>query len=170
MNIKEVEFNDNFKEFCEALNRNGAFLLVDSKEGKRNIMTIGWASIGVIWSEPVMCVLVRPSRYTHEFMEKAKHFSVNVPVKKLKKELGYCGSHSGRDSDKEAECKFQIEKGQIKGVSVIEQCDLFYECEIIHKNEVQKDHLDPLLNEKFYLRDDYHTIYFGKILKAYRKS
>ena len=35
-----------------------------------NAMTIGWGSIGYIWRRPFIQVVVRPTRYTYEFMEK----------------------------------------------------------------------------------------------------
>ena len=170
MDIKSMGYFDEFQAFCEAMSLNGAFLLVGNKEGKRNIMTIGWASIGVMWSEPVMTVMVRPSRYTHKFMEEAEFFSVNVPVNKFKKELAYCGSRSGRDEDKETATGLKVAGGLVKGVSVIEGCDLYYECGMIHKNEVRQEFLETSKNEKFYTSGDHHTMYYGKILKAYKKA
>ena len=52
------------------------FLLTSGKfqQGKFNCMTISWGSIGVIWGKPFVQVVVRPTRYTHEFMEQLSGF------------------------------------------------------------------------------------------------
>ena len=52
-----MEYSDNFDKFCKALRTNGAFLVVSDDKQRTNIMTIGWAQIGVIWGKPVMTVL-----------------------------------------------------------------------------------------------------------------
>ena len=99
MQIKEIF--QLVPEAAEQLPR-GAFLTAGG--GVWNPMTIGWAQFGVVWSKPVMTVLVRKSRYTYGLMEQADVFTVSVPrAKELSKELGFCGSRSGRDVDKEKE-------------------------------------------------------------------
>ena len=42
----------------------------DFKNNEFNCMTVGWGSIGTMWSQPFVQVVVRPTRYTHLFMEK----------------------------------------------------------------------------------------------------
>ncbi len=169
MKTEKMEHFERFEDFCRALPMPGAFLVARDSNGKLNTMTIGWAMLGVVWAEPVMTVLVRPSRYTYGLMEKAKYFSVSVPVGKLKKELEYCGTHSGRDGDKIARCKLKASPGLTNGVSILEDCDLFYECEIVHKTGVIKENLDPGIIGKCYPKGDFHTVYSGRILHAYRK-
>ncbi|MFH1369090.1 MAG: flavin reductase family protein [Elusimicrobiota bacterium] len=168
--MKPIKYSERFEDFCEAMAGDGAFLVVTDKSGKQNVMTIGWSTIGVVWYEPVIQVLVRPTRYTYELMENAKRFAVCVPVQKLKKELAYCGSYSGRDKDKIKECGFKLVPGQSEGVSVIEGCDIYYECEIIHKNKVLKETLDPEITKEYYPKSDQHTIYTGRILKVYERQ
>ena len=58
-----------FKETMESMS-SGGLLLVAGTKG--NPMTIGWGTVGIIWHLPVFVVLVRPSRYTFEFMEQYK--------------------------------------------------------------------------------------------------
>ena len=165
--MKEMKYSERFDDFCAAMENDGAFLVVTDKQGKTNVMTIGWSTIGVIWYEPVIQVLVRPTRHTYTIIENATHFSVCLPVGKMQKELAYCGSHSGKDKDKFKECNLKLLPGQTKGISVIDGCDIYYECELIHKNKVMKETLDPRISKKYYTNSDQHSIYFGKILKAY---
>lgn len=147
----------------------GAFLTVKDNAGNVNVMTIGWLSLGIIWSIPVLNVLVRPSRYTYQMMENAKYFSVNAGPG-FEKELAFCGSHSGRDLDKIAKAGFKLVPGKTRGVSVIENCGIFYECEIIHKTKIIGETLPPDIKKKYYPSGDFHAVYSGKILCSYKHT
>ncbi|MFA6316707.1 MAG: flavin reductase family protein [Elusimicrobiota bacterium] len=167
MKRAKIEFFEGFPDLCKAMPAPGAFLLV-SAGGKSNVMTIGWACLGVVWGEPVLEVLVRPSRHTFGLMEAAQAFSVNVPVGKLQKKLAFCGAKSGRDTDKFEACGLHLLPGLTEGVSVIDGCDLYFECLIIHKTRVIKENLDPKIVRQYYPGDDFHTIYSGRVLETYR--
>ena len=54
----------------------GLLLVTTGADGKANIMTIGWGTIGCIWSRPVFIVLVRPSRHTYSRLEQVSDFTV----------------------------------------------------------------------------------------------
>ena len=169
METNEMNISGSFDRFYKAMENDGAFLFVRDKEGRENVMTIGWANIGIMWYEPVLCVMVRPVRHTYKLMENAEYFSVNIPFEKLKKELMFCGTKSGRDTNKLKECSLSTMKGKENGISVIADCNLFYECKIIHKNSVCGDVLEKSIDSKYYPSKDYHTIYYGKILSSYEK-
>jgi hypothetical protein len=47
----------------------------DFAQGSYNMMTIGWGSLGVMWGRPFVQVVVRPVRYTYEFMERYDTFT-----------------------------------------------------------------------------------------------
>jgi len=53
---------------------------------------------------------------------------------------------------------------------LLENCDIFYECEIRHTTNVIKENLAAEIIQKYYPQDDFHAIYSGKILRAGRKS
>jgi flavin reductase (DIM6/NTAB) family NADH-FMN oxidoreductase RutF len=169
MNAKAIDYRDSFADLCKALEGDGAFLVVEDSQGKPNPMTIGWATLGVVWGEPILTVYVRPTRHTCGLIEKAKRFSVCVPASGMKRELLFCGSRSGRDHDKVKECGLKVLPGQTKGVSILEDCALFYECETVHKTFVLKETLDGKIRGKYYPSEDFHSVYYGRILKAYRK-
>lgn len=169
MNTKYIEVYSRFQDCYQALMGKGVLLAVKDKIGRTNIMTIGWATLGVIWYEPMFAVLVRPSRYTHELLDNSKYFSVNVPVNKLDNALSFCGSKSGRKIDKIKESGLNLLDGKTAGTVVVEDCDIFFECEILNKNCVMKDSLDPAIVNKYYEDKSFHTVFYGKILKAYEK-
>ncbi|HAN05381.1 MAG TPA: flavin reductase [Elusimicrobia bacterium] len=162
-----MRYDEHFKELCEALEGAGAFLVVADKKGRVNLMTIGWAQIGVVWGQPVLTVLVRPSRHTHALLEDASRFSVCVPRRgELKKELAFCGTKSGRDYDKARACALTLKEGE-PGVKYIDGCALVYQCEILGRTTLAGGKTAPSVLERYYSGDDApHTLCFGKVLKA----
>jgi flavin reductase (DIM6/NTAB) family NADH-FMN oxidoreductase RutF len=164
-----MEYFDNFDKFCKALGANGAFLIVSDGEQRTNIMTIGWAQIGVIWGKAVMTVMVRPSRYTHGLMEKAKYFTVCLPPEGgMRKELAFCGSKSGRDCDKIKECGFSMRAGTQEEVKYIEGSELIYECKKLEHARMIPDVLAQSVKTTYYAEGDFHTIYFGEIISVHK--
>src|SRR6056297_324178 len=95
-----------------------------------NTMTASWGTMGVLWNLPVAVCFIRPQRYTYEFAEKSKYFTLSFFENKYKDILNFCGSRSGRDFDKAAETGlkvFSTESGNIG----FEQARLILECKKI---------------------------------------
>jgi flavin reductase (DIM6/NTAB) family NADH-FMN oxidoreductase RutF len=84
--------------------------------------------------------------------------------------VSICGTKSGRDMDKVAECGFTMKPGNHVNTPYIAQCPLHYECRIIHRNELLPPNLTEKISTDYYSADDYHTVYFGEILGVYRES
>ena len=76
------------------------FLLSAGDENGWNTMTAGWGGMGYMWGRPCCVVFVGESRYTLSFMYKFDSFSVSFFPPEKKSVLSFCGSHSGRDTDK----------------------------------------------------------------------
>ncbi len=151
-------------KLIKALENDGAFLVVEDRNKKVNIMTIGWATVGMVWGKPIMTVFVRPVRYTHELIENADTFSVCVPsAGKLKEQLVFCGTSSGRSVDKVKNSGLTMVKGQSKETLIIEECKLFYECHILEKNAIDPNTLDAGVIKSYYPNRDFHTVYYGEI-------
>ena len=67
---------------------------------KVNTMTASWGGLGIMWGKPVAYVVIRPQRYTKEFIDAADGFTLTFFPDGYKKVLGYLGTVSGRDEDK----------------------------------------------------------------------
>lgn len=139
-----------------------------------NPMTIGWAQFGVIWGKPIVTVLVRKSRFTYGLMEKSEMFTVSVPRSGERKDsLAYCGSHSGRDVNKQKEAGLTRVSARAGGADAVGGCGAVFECRIVCKRLLDLDALDPDLRARYYganqaLPDgDPHVVYFGEVLAAY---
>lgn len=169
--MKEVAYNQFAAEALEGIANGGAFLTVKTAEAL-NTMTIGWGSISYIWGKPVFVAMVRDSRYTYELIERTDQFTVSIPYGEgMEEELAFCGSKSGRNYDKFAECELVTTAGKNLKTPLIKGCDLHYECEIKFKQEMDPDKLDPRLDEEWYSSDEgYHTLYFGEITACYQEE
>lgn len=163
----DIRYNENLEAVLKQLSK-GAFLTV-SDGTFTNTMTIGWANIGIIWNKPIMMVMVRKSRHTYGIIKNAKDFTVSLPIDvDLKKALVYCGSYSGRDVDKIQTSKLSTKKSNSVISPIISQCDMHYECKIVHSQQLTSQNLEDNIKERFYINEDYHVLYFGEIVDSYR--
>jgi flavin reductase (DIM6/NTAB) family NADH-FMN oxidoreductase RutF len=151
-------------ETISALSDPGCLLVSQGEDGKPNVMTIGWGTIGIIWGRPMFVVLVRHSRYTWRLLEETDEFTVNVPGPELAQAAVLCGTKSGRGLDKFAEAGLTPAPGQHVGVPIIQECVVHYECRTVHRNNVDPTHLAGTILNECYGAGDFHTIYYGHIL------
>lgn len=156
--------------------KGGALLMAGKQE--RNPMTIGWYQFGRLWNQPICAVFVRPSRYSHALVERDGVFTVAFPQDDaMKQALGFCGSKSGRDTDKKKELGLTVFPNRAGGVDSLKGNFVHVECETLGKAEFKGGltYLDPSLRDQFYNPQkeadefgDLHTVYYGKILAAYK--
>jgi len=163
---KTIDFTTHYEAVIEALTTRGLLLGSYDAAGRANIMTIGWGSLGSIWGIPLWIVLVRPSRYTFRCIEHSGCFSVNVPPADMAMACATCGSTSGRDVDKFAECELTAEKGSTVLAPTVAECPIVYECQVVHDNDILPAKLADEILSGAYVDGDFHRIYFGKILSA----
>ncbi len=141
--------------------RKGAFLMV-----KGNPMTIGWGQFGVLWNKPTFSVYVRESRYTHELLKDADTFTVSVPAYgTMGKELAFCGTRSGRDTQKMTELNAALWQNRFGAQDGFDGCKYQIECRILFRADMDEHALeDEALLSRYYADGDPHTMYVGEIL------
>lgn len=166
MAIERVQYHQLSAEALRQLEK-GAFLTVKDKD-EVNTMTIAWGSISYIWGMPIFMVAVRYSRHTYRLIDHAKEFTVSIPLRNdLRKALAYCGTKSGRDVNKFEECNLSLLDGQKVSTPILGECELHYECKVVYQQAMEPATLDENIKDRFYVTDDYHVLYFGKIVDAY---
>jgi flavin reductase (DIM6/NTAB) family NADH-FMN oxidoreductase RutF len=139
----------------------------DFGQGSYNTMTVGWGSLGVMWGRPFVQVVVRPVRYTYEFMERYDTFTVCAFPAKHAKALDLIGSKSGREGDKIAEAGLHpVASSKVAAPSYAE-AELVLECRKIYWDDMQRGHFLDAGIESKYPRMDYHRIYYGEIVRAF---
>ncbi|MFZ4523813.1 MAG: flavin reductase family protein [Bacteroidales bacterium] len=162
---KEVQLFDVFQETLDKLDGNGILLVAGDPP---NPMTIGWGTIGHIWNKQIFTILVRPVRHTFNLMESAKEFSVCILPEQFRKELGFCGTRSGRDVNKAESCQFTMERCSRVDSFFIAESAFHFECRIVHKHRLDASTLDPQIIKRYYPLEDYHMVYYGEIVGIYR--
>ncbi len=162
-----VRYTDLFAQTIQRMREDGLLLVTLGADGKPNVMTIGWGTIGSIWSRPVFIVLVRPSRHTYSRLEQVSEFTVNVPPPELAAAVSHCGTVSGRDHDKFQEMHLTPVASREVRPPIIQECVVHYECRTLHRNDLVPDALTEAVREEFYADGDFHRVYFGEIVAAY---
>ncbi len=155
-----------FKKATELLPK-GAFLT--TKDGEKiNTMTIGWGSFGFEWGMPTAEVLVRQSRFTKDSLDKAMEFTLTFPYDdSMKEALGFCGSNSGRNVDKIAECGLTLKDSNVISTPVIACKGLVFECTVVAKADMTTNNTSTEILDKWYKNGDLHTLYYARIEDCY---
>ena len=146
----------------------GALLVCGPDAVHANPMTIGWGTFGIMWSKPVVMVMVRPTRHTHSLIAQAHDFTVNWLPEKYAQALQVCGSVSGRDKDKFALAGLHPVKAALVQSPVVEESILSLEARIIYRSQTDPE----LFTDKALLScynaalKDYHGLFFGEVVAA----
>jgi len=165
MNIQTIATKD-FSANIHSLWEKGWFLLSagNYSEGKFNSMTISWGWMGNIWNKPVVQVLVRPTRYTFEFMESNPDFTICAFPDQYRKALNLLGAKSGRDGDKIKESGLTTCRSSLVTAPSFIEANLVIECRKIYTDVIKPQGFIDKSIENNYSLGDYHKIYYGEIL------
>ncbi|GAF93702.1 unnamed protein product [marine sediment metagenome] len=164
MEYFNVPYATYLEETLSILADPGLLLVTAGPDSKPNAMTIGWGTIGIIWSKPLFIVLVRPSRYTYKLLEDSDSFTVCVPSETLYDAVHFCGTHSGRDYNKFRKCDLSLLPSGRVSAPGIARCPVIYECQVVHTNDVIPANLTAEIRASAYPRGDFHRIYYGEIV------
>lgn len=162
----QKEFADNgFTFFTKNL------ILCSGDTTENNAMTIGWGGIGnYLGSDrPAVNVYVAPARYTWQFMERHKRFTImefeDPEVWK------YMGRNSGRNGDKAAALGLHTAYTP-DGTPYYQEAKLVIECEIMtswHQNASDFRNNTPK-DWYAYFDAGIHTIYIGEVIGAWKRN
>ena len=139
------------------------WMLVTARKGEQvNTMTAAWGGLGVMWGKNVAFVVIRPGRYTREFVDSAETFSLSFFDGNYKKELGYLGSVSGRDEDKISKAGLSVAYEQ--NTPYFGEAKLVLLCRKLYNQTMTPDcFIDKAADEKWYPNKDYHILYIAEI-------
>ena len=158
---------EGWRQVLEVLRGPGLLLATTDADGKPNVMTIGWAQLGIGWGKPIVTVLMRPSRNTYAMLEAVPDFTINVPTPAMDDLCQYCGTVSGRDEDKFRRPDLTAVASRHVESPVIDECVLHYECRVVHKNDGAPETLSDDILTGAYASGDFHRIYSGEVLAVY---
>lgn len=142
-------------------------LISAGSEQKWNTMTASWGGVGVIWGAPAATAYIRHSRYTKEFVDQNEFYTITFLKEGCKKQLGVLGSKSGRDMNKMQDSG--LTPVFVDGQPTFAEASLVLVCKKRCKSEIAPgDILQDETRAKWYADEDYHTMYIGEIVAAYR--
>ena len=128
-----------------------------------NTMTANWGGLGYLWRRKVCFCFVRPQRYTYQFMEESRTFSLAFFSERYRPVLELCGSRSGREIDKAAASgltPLEI----TPGITSFAQARLVLECRKIYFQDINPVNFVDSSIADIYPTHDYHRMYIGEIL------
>lgn len=145
----------------------GGIFLTTKGEAKSNTMIISWGMIGQMWNKPVIMVMVRPSRYSHDLLESKKEFTVTLPKAGVAKDhMKIAGSESGLTVDKIAKMDLTLIDSRAVSVPTIQMPGIHLECKLMFKSEMLPEGIvAPEGFKNLYPDGDYHTLYFAEIVE-----
>jgi flavin reductase (DIM6/NTAB) family NADH-FMN oxidoreductase RutF len=132
-----------------------------------NTMTAGWGGLGGMWSKNAAMCVIRPTRYTFEFIEREENFTFCFFDEQYREALQFCGSKSGRDvPNKAVEAGLTPVAGILQRTTTFAEARMIMECRKIYRQDIDpKNFLDPKL-EDWYPQKDYHRLYIGEIVNC----
>jgi len=157
------------------------FLITAKKyksDNKINTMTASWGFMGIMWNKPIANCVIRPIRYTYEFMEEADFYTLSFFSEEHRKALNLLGTKSGRNIDKITESGLTLidigeiyDAGEIAGkaVSFKEAC-MTMTCKKLYYQDITPANFIDVSIDKNYPKKDYHRVYWGEILNCSIKN
>lgn len=144
-------------------------LITAKNNGKANTMTASWGGLGFMWGKNVTYTVIRPQRYTKEFIDNSNCFSLCFFNNDYKKTLSYLGSVSGRDENKIENSKLNIIN--YNNIPLFSEAKLVLICKKLYCQEIKQNcFVDKDLNELWYKANDYHTLYISEITNIFVKK
>jgi len=103
---------------------------------------------GCACMDPVLCVSLKNTHYITPGISQSGYFSVNIPPTALLKEIDFCGTHSGYDTDKSVLFTTFFDPAGL--APMIHECSMNFLCKVYDAKEVRG-----------------FTMFFGDIVAAF---
>ena len=142
-------------------------LITAGMRGSFNTMTGAWGALGVLWGKEVCFCVIRPTRYTYEFMERSRTYTLSFLEEEYRDVLTYCGTTSGRDANKIVETG--LTPIFAEDAVYFAEARLVLVCRKIYYHDLAPDHFLDAAIDEFYPLKDYHRMYVGEIVRCLRR-
>lgn len=137
-------------------------------DGTVNTMTASWGSFGIMWNKEVVFIVIRPQRFTREFVESSESLSLTFFDDSYKKALAYLGKASGRDEDKITKAGLSV--AMDNGVPYFEEAErVIFAKKLFVQRIEEAAFLDEKIIDRWYPEKDFHYLYIAEITKVLEK-
>jgi flavin reductase (DIM6/NTAB) family NADH-FMN oxidoreductase RutF len=162
---------DKISNIFELIGEKWMLITAAKNDGTFNTMTASWGGMGIMWSKPVASCVVRPVRYTYEFIEQADCFTLSFFPEEYRKALNILGTKSGRNGDKIKESGLTVLKSQNENENIVsfEEAETILICKKLYYQDINPANFITKDLDKNYPSKDYHRMYVGEIIKAFEK-
>jgi len=166
--FKDISIKD-FTPDSFGLKNKWMLITAAKSDGTVNTMTASWGGFGVMWNKEVVFVVIRPQRYTKEFVESGDSFSLTFFDSSHKKALSYLGSTSGRDEDKIAKTGLTVAFED--NIPYFEEAEEAFFVKKLFVQPIEEDSfLDKDIIDRWYPEKDFHYLYIAEVTKVLRKD
>ncbi|MEM3400365.1 MAG: flavin reductase family protein [Candidatus Micrarchaeia archaeon] len=147
--MSETDFEYNYAEKPYHWLYPAQVVLVSSvnKEGKANIITLAWA-MPASFNPFMVAICVGNTRYSHKSISETREFVLGIPSENMVEEALFCGTTSGRDTDKFS--KLTPMKADCVKPPLIKECMANMECKVVAS-----------------IGTGDHTIFVGEVVKIH---
>ena len=171
-NFKQIDPAEITDNFIRAIGRE--WMLITAGNGEScNAMTASWGMIGFIWGRPVAQFVIRPQRYTREFVDREERVTLSFFSPEYHAALEYCGSRTGRTEDKIRNAGRPVKVLNLfacpdDGVPAPAEARLILQCRKLYVGKIRpEEFVDRRCDTKWYPQHDYHEVYIAEIERAY---
>ena len=169
MSFKTVNPNEINENFIKNIGDEWMLISAGNKD-KYNMMTASWGFAGVMWGSPTAIAAVRPQRYTMEFMKSKDYFTLSF-FGDDKKIHAVCGKESGRNVNKTEKTGLTPLFDNDTEAPYFNEARLVLICKKVYAQDLDKNSfIDTDIVDKIYPANDFHTMFYGKIIKALVKE
>ena len=125
-----MKITGNIDKFYQyAFPMQAAIVTVSDEKGKTNPITVAWHT-PISKKPPLYGVSIAPSRFSHNLIKNAEEFAINFAPFKIVEKVNYCGTRSGRNSDKIKEAELELFNAEKIKTKLIKQCYAHLECKL----------------------------------------
>lgn len=164
--FKEITAKEIKDNIISAIADEWMLISAGDKDGY-NMMTASWGFMGEMWGADTCIAMIRPQRYTMEFVDKNDYFALsfygdNKDIHKV------CGSRSGRDVNKTE--LTELTPVFSDNTVYFDEARVVIICKKQYVGELNEDCFTDTAPLKWYENKDFHKMIFGKIEKVLVKE
>ena len=165
--FKEISVKELNENFIKLIADEWMLVTAGTKDKGYNMMTASWGFAGEMWGADSVITVIRPQRYTMDFIDKNDYFTLSFygerrDIHKV------CGSKSGKDIDKTAEAGLSpVFDGN---ATYFDQARLVIVCKKQYVQRMEENCFTDPEPLRWYDAKDYHYTIIGKIEKVLVKT
>ncbi len=133
-----------------------------------NMMTASWGGLGRLYERPTATCFIYPTRYTYQYMERGDYYTLSFYTEAYREQLEYCGSNSGKDTDK-VKATGLTPITTPNGAKAFAEAWLIIECKKMVSQTLTPEALVDKKVKEEWIGKQLHKMYIGEITNVWVK-